>query len=293
MWDIWGIDSVGKANRPVLGDRAHALLPGPPPPPPAPGQRPAHHGRHVSDQPVYDQLLVEYVNSHRGERPAIVPRFWGRYLAHGGHGGGDLDLDEVNYLVDRGCRVLPIFAHFRGNWETQGANAERGGRDAAEAAAHSAGLIFPRRVRRVRIYADLEGDPWYSPEFIKGWHDGLNGQGFLAGVYGNVARGHGWALRMVRDPNRPPAWAIDLKIYSNLPRRGANRAHPNLNWTPADLMRLPEGNPDSRGLIATVWQYLLGAPLHHWNPGDAVQGVQFGIVDADVATRAGFDDMYG
>jgi hypothetical protein len=277
MWDIWGVDSVSNANAPVRGRRAHAIVPGPEPGPLI----------YPPDKKLYD-LLVEYLGNGKS------PSFWGRYLHNPRNpGGGSIDAAEVEFLSSHGCRVLPIFAHFRGGWPTQGPDAERGGRDSAAAAGQSARAVFPSRARRIRIYADLEGDPWYSPEFIKGWHDGLDEAGFAAGVYGNVTRGGGWAVRLTPEIRNQPPWMFDLKIYANSPRRGANREHPNTGYRPEDLTTPPRGNPNTRGLVATVWQYRLGLPLHHWNANEQVAPVQYGIIDADVATREGFAEMYG
>jgi hypothetical protein len=116
------------------------------------------------------------------ELSGMRPEFWGRYIS-----GGNLQLqrEEVEFLHQRNCRILPIYTGLlnsirRGRFADGWSSADRAIRRARE---------FPIPIPfHVRIYADLEDYRFVTPAWIFGWWTRMTDSPYrgAGGLYGRV-----------------------------------------------------------------------------------------------------------
>ena len=127
---VWGVDSAYRQQRP-------------------------NFEREYEGEQRYNFDIVQ-------ELTGMTPRFWGRYIS----AAEDirLDEDEVTFLHDRECKILPIVTGLR---QSLRRGTYREGQGKARLAIRRAeDFDIPHHVR---IYADLEDYHFVTAEWILGW----------------------------------------------------------------------------------------------------------------------------
>lgn len=270
---MWGVDSYNPANHEIRVPR-----------------------RLRAEGDPERQTLYEFLRRRMG----TAPGFWGRYLNTYAYG---VTQGEVQFLHGHGCKVLLVYNGPR--QPLTGPRCHDAGFEAARQACEIA-----RRVgvpAGVRIYADLEG--WVvDPNWLRGWFSGMwqseyAGMGGLYGRGAEIPQGgqpyhprRVWAtsasaavdeeLDTITDQTatgqRTSKQAIPY-VWSNMPRSGGD---PPMTRSGQAEGAIPSGfgavGPASPLIQTQVWQYRLNCPL----------GTDHPLVDMDMATDAGFADMW-
>ena len=233
--------------------------------------------------------LYEYVRRRAAEAPA----FWGRYLTSDPRYG--LLRDEAEFLHAQGCRILLIYnGDGRGRHQITGAQAFANGQRAAERACELARGVGA--AGGVRIYADLEG--WRADAaWFRGWSQRMYASPYLGlgGAYGNASASWSWgpgAVDGVEDLGAGSllsdlaAGRIASRTKQSLFYLWTTRPHLSQDREPPAGRIIEErflGRGQAGFMLETVlWQYRTNVPL----------GSDAPIVDLDLATPRGFDEMW-
>lgn len=215
---------------------------------------------------VQGQTLLDFITQQCGQ----APTFGGRYI------GGNFALTslEVEFLHDKGCRILVIYNGARNSpASVQGGLAE-GANDANKAIAAAQALGVPDGVW---IYADVEAGWQPSSAWFQGWSDTMfNSQfGGAGGVYGNPHKTNAANFNVPycdafnNDSNMQGTDSNAAYIYSSEPEPGCTAAANAPAFTPD----MPPCNPNT-----VIWQY--------------AENCFKGLVDQDLANDAGFASMW-
>jgi Domain of unknown function (DUF1906) len=141
---------------------------------------------HVDNvRPVYPpgKTFFDLVSDQAVANNGTAPVFWGRYI-----GSPDtrfnLTQSEINYLADKGCRILLIYNGHTGlsvALQSDGVAAASNARDAARA------LGVPED-GTVWIYCDIESTQRPTRAFFTGWFSTIDStSGYGPGVYGTTS----------------------------------------------------------------------------------------------------------
>lgn len=259
------------------------------------GMRPHHPVHYVSATrgPMQEMTAYEFVSMRATELTGIdtKPAFWGRYL-NGASKDYNLIAPEIDYLLSRGCRIVPIF--LPGSHNRNGFDAGSRAAEAAEGFARQIGVPDG-----VRIYADLENRAFDS-EWFRGWCTRMfqSNYGGMGGVYGDTQHSWSWgAAAAAGVPDDPQSGTLISDLAAG--RVTAGKSSLFYTWTTRPFLghELTTGeplmpsefraiNPPANFLMKTVlWQYRqnvkLGLHLHHG-----------ALVDLDLATEDGYADMW-
>ncbi len=217
------------------------------------------------------KTLYDFVKSK--ER---APDFWGRYIV--GSKGQVLTKAEVQFLLARKCRILPVFNGISAA-RIKGGRAV--GREHAKAAIAAAdGLKIPDYTY---IYANIEWDWEPSKEWILGWWDVMYRSRFggVGGLYCNPAPFNGHL-------NKPLAAAISeakrtgmmvnvpymCPLFSSGPSKGCGANRKTLKYAPFRSPAHPNGS--------VIWQYAINCH----------KSGSHGLFDKDLANARGYRTMW-
>jgi len=123
-----------------------------------------------------NQSLYDCVASNYGR-----PDYWGRYLTTVANVSDGLTKAEVQFLLTKGVRILPIFNPF-----SEAVGYQKGRTAATNASFHARKLGVPTGVR---IFANVEHFYSVDEGWIRGWVDGMYPTGYTAGFYHDPAKG--------------------------------------------------------------------------------------------------------
>lgn len=126
------------------------------------------------------QNRFEWIARRVGRRP----EFWGRYLRHSPRHCAGLTPDEVLYLRQQNCKILPIWNGLQRPHLVGSGARLHGQRSARDAITKARSLNMQPNTT---IYADLER--WYvDAAWFEGWFEETYASEFgIGGIYGNVA----------------------------------------------------------------------------------------------------------
>lgn len=218
-----------------------------------------------ADQPVpaitgkvtlYDYLVAKN----------LKPAFFGRYLAAPA-GVHLLTSAEASYLRNKGCRILPVYRK-KPTLESGEAAATK-----AIAAASAVGVAAG-----VVLYTDIEPLDKPSPEYLLGWCKTMWASKFggAGGFYCNnwvgsdFMRAFKKALEQMATPMKNR-----ISLWCQYPLHKCGQL---TTFSPDTPSFYPDG--------PMVWQYALGCLKY-------TQGEhQYALIDMNMATQRGYDDMW-
>ena len=234
---IWGVDSVAPAHQPVGGATGKLTF--------------------------YDHLVAK----------GMKPDFFGRYLVAPKE--QRLSKGEVRYLLDRGCRILPVF---RAEIPTENSTLADGKSAAIKAITAAEALQMPGGVF---IYADIEPDWKPSVDYLLGWCKEMMGSkyGGAGGFYCN-----NWSLshfmrsyQKAFDSMAMPTKERMINLWCQHPAKTCSASA--ISFSP-ELPAFHKTGP-------VVWQYAINCLKFNLN------GKPIGLIDMNLANQRGFDDMWG
>jgi Domain of unknown function (DUF1906) len=177
----------------------------------------------------------------------MPPAFWGRYIG----GLYALDLNEVNFLHSRGCKIAVVYNGATNSQASVGGGTNEGTVDAGNAVRAATALGIPSGVC---IYADIEMSWQVSPSWLQGWATEITSQNYVPGFYCNPLPMNIFNSSYSHAAGQEPAVAGSL-IYSNEhnpnPQCRCGAAAPPFN--PAQ----PSGSGNT-----VLWQYSINCPVH-------------------------------
>ncbi|MFC5463443.1 glycoside hydrolase domain-containing protein [Lederbergia graminis] len=165
------------------------------------------------------------------------PVFWGRYLTRVEGASEGLSPQEINFLRDKGIKIMPIYNVF-----TSATGYQKGKEAAYNAVHHANNLGFPKGTA---IFANVERFFEVDHHWIKGWVDALYTSGYKTGIYHDpVTGGFNQAYcQAARESNRVKVQTI---LWSAEPETGATKATNAPAFNPQ--------KPDCEGNV-WLWQY--------------------------------------
>jgi hypothetical protein len=196
------------------------------------------------------------------------PAFWGRYLT-----GFPFSEAETGLLAQNRIRLLPIY---------QGTTAHPGllsgpvanGTSDANAALHAAKSLGVPAGKGIALYADIEGSYTASADWLSGWVAGIQGGGYVAGMYcGSDKPGITGAYAGISHDDR-----ASLLLWSNSPCFDIAN-----HWSVSGMPTSMGAPPMSAGggvHVPDMWQYAL--PV----------GNDSQPVDLDVCTQRAYAAMW-
>jgi hypothetical protein len=196
------------------------------------------------------------------------PAFWGRYLT-----GYPFSLGEPHVLAQNGIRLLPIYQGTTAHPSLLSGPVSNGTADANAALAAARSLGVPS-ARGIALYADIEGSYTASADWLSGWVAGIQGGGYVAGIYcGTDSSGISNAYAGISHDDR-----ASLLIWSNSPCYDVAN-----HWSAAGMPTSMGASPMSAGggvHTPDMWQYAI--PV----------GADTQPVDLDVCTPRAFAAMW-
>jgi hypothetical protein len=258
----WGVDSLGRADRPDADGRNDLFW----------KTDPRWKDR---DKPT----LWEYVVATTGRSP----EFWGRYIS-GVAAEFLLTPDEVNFFSQQGCSILCICS-----LPAQSTKGDRatGQQAAQKAIAAATKLKVPQGTW---IYADIEPGWTMTANWLLGWWDKMAASSFggVGGLYANTAPinhanindPYGEAVKKWESENG--SWLSILtdkvsNLYAQTPAKGCGANVDDLGFT----LVQPDAPPGRRDDVV-LWQYAINCR----------KVGQFWSFDMDVANDRGFNSLW-
>lgn len=210
------------------------------------------------------------------EEEERIPDFWGRYII--GKPEHILTKRETKFLLDKGCRILPIYNGISKITVKTRAN---GVKQAQDAILRANKLSIPKWTY---IFANLEWNFYPTKDWFVGWWETMfnSHYGGAGGLYCNPA-GHNVgflknyrnAMNEVTDSLSIPNIRYFCPTFSSGPPKGCNANRKTIKWNPYE----PVFNPGSTQL----WQYAIDC--------HKVQG-RWGAYDKVLATEKGFNRLW-
>jgi hypothetical protein len=130
----------------------------------------------VDSASAVTQELFECVRRNYG-----IPKFWGRYLKTVPNRADGLTANEINFLHQKGIRILPIYSDFR-----RSVGYARGQIIARNAIFHAERLKFPKDTV---LFANVEHHFEVGEGWIRGWVDTFYPSGYRPGFYHDPVKG--------------------------------------------------------------------------------------------------------
>ena len=197
------------------------------------------------------------------------PTFWGRYLS----GAYAFDAGERALLWSKGIRILPIYNGTTDHSAALNGTTADGTNDAQAALAAASAQSVPSGTG-IALYADIEGSYLVSGAWLSGWVQGVQGGGYVAGIYcGTDKSGITDAYSQISHDDR-----VSLLIWSNAPCFDAKN-----HWSVSGMPTAMQAVPMSAGggiHVPNLWQYAM--PLE----GEAQ------IADLDICDGDAYDAMW-
>lgn len=230
MATYWGVDSSVSAHKPVPGVTGTATL--------------------------YDYLVTN---------KRVTPTFFGRYLKGG---TTNLTVAEADYLLERNCKILPVFR-----------NGNPAGKDGATFATLAIGAANAVGVgNNVVIYVDIEPLEKPTVAFIKGWATTMYRSRFggAGGFYCNNWVGSDFMKAFKVAYNElDPVTRTYIYLWCQIPQNNGCQVKASFTPNPVDIH--PSG--------PRVWQYGLDC--------FKIPGHKYGLVDMNTANHLGYAGMWG
>jgi hypothetical protein len=188
------------------------------------------------------------------------PLFWGRYLTTVEDASAGLTREEIVLLHNSGTKVLPIYNNFTSSVGYRG-----GMTSAVDAASSARRLGIPKGVP---IFAKVEPFFEVDAEWLRGWYEGIQPRGYLAGYYNDPSEGSFSSAycKAAQKNERIPA---DTILWSADPDRGTTKAG-----------NAPRFNPKSPSCKGNVW---------NWQYGRDAKACP---IDTNLATRQLFEVLW-
>jgi hypothetical protein len=191
-----------------------------------------------------------------------APEFWGRYILGGG--GPPLDDPEVQFLLSKGCRILPIVRPNPAKMAVTGLKGVANGMEAANnTLAAAKNLSIPSSVY---IYLDIESGDKPSEDWISGLFTNMSPR--VPGFYCSPTNPN-FHVPYCKALNRIANKDAPRRLWSVTPYQGCQAS-------PTDFKAdSPKCDPGAGGVV----QYAIGC---HGN-----------LIDLDLANDDGFNSMWG
>ena len=227
---FWGVDSVAAAHQPV----------------------PAVTGK----TPLYDYLVGK----------GLTPSFFGRYL---GKATTVLSKAEADFLLGKGCKILPVYRSGSVNGQSGSAAAAK-----AISAAKAVG-VAPGTV----IYTDVEPLEKPSVDYIKDWCKTMWSSPFggAGGFYCNNWSGSDFmkAFKKAYD-DMDASMRAAVYLWCQYPLKACGQSS---SFAPSPPTFFPTG--------PNVWQYALGCLKYSQGSN------KYALIDMNTANMDGYNAMWG
>lgn len=106
-----------------------------------------------------------------------IPKYWGRYLSTVPNVSDGLDSQEINFLRQKGIKILPIYNDY-----TSAVGYEKGKVAARNAIFHAKRLKIPKGVF---LFGNTEKFFEIDEAWIRGWVDTMYTSNYRPGIYGD------------------------------------------------------------------------------------------------------------
>lgn len=171
-----------------------------------------------------------------------IPNYWGRYLSTVPNVADGLTEEEINFLHQRGIKLLPIYNDFN-----SAAGYRNGQVVAANALFHARRLGFPEGTF---LFANTEKDFNIDEAWIRGWVDIMYPSGYRPGIYADPSSANFNDAYCTAASNNKEV-SNQLVIWSQEPTPGTT--------SKADAPRFAPAKPTCSANV-WAWQYGENAP---------------------------------
>ncbi|MGM0845548.1 MAG: glycoside hydrolase domain-containing protein [Bacillota bacterium] len=188
------------------------------------------------------------------------PFFWGRYLKTVQGSSAGLTKTEIDFIRNRGTKLLPIYNNF-----TSAIGFRGGMTSAVDAVSSARRLGIPLGVP---IFANVEHSPEVDSSWLRGWYEGIHSKGYTAGYYHDLSAGS------------------FKNSYCEAAKENENIHSDTILWSaeassrPSGERNAPNFNPRIPSCAANVWNWKYG--------GDS----ETGAIDTNLATKELFDKLW-
>jgi len=205
-----------------------------------------------------------------------APDFWGRYIV--GAKGQALTKDEAKFLLDRKCRILPIYNGASPASVKEGR--QTGIQHATAAIKAASALGIPKLTF---IYCNLEWDWSPTKDWILGWWETMftSVYGGIGGFYCNPAPFNNKFLAPYRaaidesaKARKPWSKSNPCVLFSSAPTKGCGTNRTKLSWEAFE--------PSFHTGSTVLWQYAINCHTVGTH----------GLYDKDLANERGFDTLW-
>ncbi len=189
-----------------------------------------------STSPVNQEFFI-WVRKNLG-----LPKYWGRYLTEIPNVSSGLTKMEINFLRNKGIKILPIYNVV--SEEIGYEHAQVAGRNAVY---HARRLGFPKETV---LFANLENLHNVDALWIRGWAETLIPSGYRAGFYHDSERGSFAQAfcQAVKDNNdiatQTILWSVETETGTSTERKA------------------PRFNPATPSCRANVWLWQYGRDMN-------------------------------
>jgi hypothetical protein len=182
-----------------------------------------------SAQAVTDELYQCVVNNFS------FPNYWGRYLSTVAGASDGLTQEEINFLKQKGVRILPIYNNFR----------RAVGYDFGAIAANNA-IFHARRLGMEEgkvLIANVERFFEVDEAWIRGWVNTILPSGYRSGIYHDPTEGN-FSAAYCEAIKNDPAVRNQVILLSAEPQK-----------QPTGVKNAPRFNPVTPPCKANVWAW--------------------------------------